>query len=115
MTTFTDVFGNLIELGDRVIHYSKYGTYKCFVESFTPQKIRIVPIDWVDSLTDDQFDQTTFTVDFSKIPDLEQKIKDARFPVNSNTLVCLDKEAKGNSSSSGEWQHFSELKQRLGI
>ena len=107
---FKDVFGNMIELGDRVIHQSPYGTYEAFVESFTKQKVRIVHLDSFYYLPEDQYDRQTGTIHFDKIPDLAKSVQKMRQPVNASTLVCIDKQI-----TSKTWKDFPEIKTRLGL
>ena len=107
---FKDVFGNMIELGDRVIHRSPYGTYEGFVESFTKQKVRIVHLDSFYYLPEDQYDRQTGTIHFDKIPDLAKYVQKMRQPVNASTLVCIDKQINSKT-----WKDFPEIKTRLGL
>lgn len=107
---FKDVFGNMIELGDRVIHRSPYGTYEGFVESFTKQKVRVVHLDSLQYLPLDQYDSATNTLYINQIPDFSKLIQTLRKPVNSATLVCLDKVVLSKS-----WKHLPDIKTRLGL
>lgn len=107
---FKDVFGNIIEIGDRVIHQSPYGTYEAFVESFTKHKVRIVHLDTIYYLPPDQYDRVTNTLYLDRIPDLANLVKSSRQPVNPHTLICLDK-----TSGSKTWKDFPEIKTRLGL
>lgn len=107
---FKDVFGNIIEIGDRVIHQSPYGTYQAFVESFTKHKVRIVHLDTFYYLPPDQYDRATHTLHLDRIPDLAKIVQSSRQPVNPHTLACLDKTVGDKN-----WQYLPAIKTRLGL
>lgn len=107
---FKDAFGNIIELGDRVIHQSPYGMHEGFVESFTKQKVRVVHLNSFQYLPPDQYGRATQTLYIDQIPDFSKLIETMRQSVNPGTLVCLDK-----SCLSKSWKNLPDIKTRLGL